>query len=71
MYFLYTPNTEAEKQRSENKEQHSLVGLAPEVDFINIVQTTFMCAGPKSAKRQSSHQCLFALLRSVCVKSCK
>ncbi len=36
MYFLYKPNTEAEQQRSENKEKHSLVGLAPAVNFINL-----------------------------------
>jgi len=29
----------------------------------------FTCADPKSTKRQSSHQCLFALLGSACLKA--
>jgi len=33
------------------------------------LRAAFMLADPKSAKRQSSHQCLFALLVSVRVKA--
>jgi len=29
---------------------------------------SFTCEDPKSAKRQSSHQCLFALLETTCAK---
>jgi len=42
---------------------------APEVDFTNILQAAFMPADPKSVKRQSSHQCLLALLESTHVKA--
>jgi len=31
----------------------------------------FMIADSKSAKRPSSHKCLFALLGSVCVKAAR
>jgi len=33
------------------------------------LRVAFTCADPKSAKRQSHHQCLFALLWSLCVKT--
>jgi len=32
-------------------------------------RAAFMCADPKSVKRQSSHQCLFAILGSAQVKA--
>lgn len=39
--------------------------LAPEVNFTIISQTAFTWTDPKSAKRQLSHECLFALWRFV------
>jgi hypothetical protein len=41
--------------------------LKPRVDFTNMLKSSFTHADPKSAKRQSSHQCL-ALLGSVHAK---
>jgi len=38
-----------------------LVKLTPGVNLISILLEAFICADPKSAKRQSSCQCLFAL----------
>jgi len=36
------------------------------------LQAAFTCKDLKSAKRQPSHQCLFALLESACIKAaCK
>jgi len=45
--------------------------LTPGVDLANISQTAFTCADPKSTKKQSSHQCLFALLGSAHVKAAR
>jgi len=39
------------------------------VNFINILRAAFMLADPKSAKRQSSHQCLLPLLGALRVKA--
>jgi len=39
--------------------------LLPGVNFTNILRSAFTCEDPKNAKRQSSHQCLFALLGST------
>jgi len=33
------------------------------------LHVVFMCADPKSEKKQSRHQCLFALLGSACSKA--
>jgi hypothetical protein len=33
------------------------------------LREAFTCQDPKSAKRQSSHQCLFALLGPACAKA--
>jgi len=42
------------------------------VNFINVLRAAFTRPDPKWAKRQSSHQCLFALLGPTRVKaSCK
>ncbi len=35
------------------------------------LRAAFMCTGPKSAKRQSSHLILFTLLGSVCAKAAR
>jgi len=42
----------------------------PGVDFTNILLAAFSREDPKSAKRQSNHQCLFALFGSWHKKSC-
>ncbi len=39
------------------------------VNFMNILFKAFMCKNPKSAKRQSSFQCHFALLGSLRIKA--
>jgi len=39
------------------------------LDFTNALYAALMHTDPKSAKRQSSHQCLFALLGSASVKA--
>jgi len=39
------------------------------VYFTNVLRKDFMNADPKSAKRQLSHQCLFALLGSPSIKA--
>ncbi len=39
------------------------------VDFTNVLQTAFMHADLKSAKRHRWLECLFALLGSACVKA--
>ncbi len=41
----------------------------PRVISTNILRTTFMCTDHKSAKRQSSQQCCFALLGPTRVKA--
>jgi hypothetical protein len=41
------------------------------VNFTNILPAAFGCADPKSAKRLSSHQCLFALLGSAHAKAAR
>jgi len=38
--------------------------LTPGVDFTSILQASFASADSKSAKKQASHQCLFALFES-------
>jgi hypothetical protein len=43
-----------------------LMKLTPGVHFTNMFMQSFTLTHPKSAKRQSSHQCLFALLGSIC-----
>jgi hypothetical protein len=44
-------------------------GLPPGVNFTNVLWTAFTCTDPKSAKRHSSHNCLFTLLGLACVKA--
>jgi len=39
------------------------------VNFTNVLQAAFTSSDLKSAKRQSSHQCLFALLGSARTKA--
>jgi len=46
-----------------------LVKLKSSVNFTNILLAAFKCKDPKSAKRQSSHQCRLALLGSLRVKA--
>jgi len=46
-----------------------LMKLTNGVDFTNILHAVFSFANPKSAKRQSSHPCLFAFLESACIKA--
>jgi len=43
--------------------------LVPGIDFTNTSQETFKGTDQESAKRQSRHQCCFALLGSLCVKA--
>jgi len=48
------------------------IGLSPPPavsNVYNILQAAFTCADPKSAKRQSSNQCIFALLGPASVKA--
>jgi len=42
---------------------------SPGVNFTNILRAAFKCKDPKSAKRQSHHQYLLALLGSTRVKA--
>jgi len=46
-----------------------LVKLTPGGDLTNVLWAAFTCKDPKSIKRESSHQYLFALLGSACIKS--
>jgi len=41
------------------------------VDFTNILQAAFTHTYHKSAKRLSSHECLFPLMGSVCSKAAR
>ncbi len=41
----------------------------PRVNFINILRKVFMLVGPKSVKQHCCLDCLFALLKSACVKA--
>jgi len=43
--------------------------LRPRVNFTNALSAAFTITDPKSAKRQSCHQCLFTLLGPVQVKA--
>jgi len=43
--------------------------LTAEVNLTNIFTQAFLHADPKSAKRQSSHQCHFVLLESTQAKA--
>ncbi len=43
--------------------------MTPEFNFTNILGAAFMHADHKSAKRESSHQCFFALLGSAHAKA--
>jgi len=42
--------------------------LRPDVYFINILWTAFIRSDPKSEKRQSSQQCIFATARETLTK---
>jgi len=42
---------------------------SPGVDFTNVLQAAFVCADPKSTKRQSSCQSFFVLLGSAHAKA--
>jgi len=42
-----------------------------EVNFANVLRSAFTIEDPEGIQRQSSHQCLFALLESVCVKAAR
>jgi len=46
-----------------------LVKLTPGVDFSHVWWAAFTCKDHKSVKRESSHQYLFALLGSACIKA--
>ncbi len=47
----------------------SSVEVHPIVNFSNVLRSAFTNKDPKSKKRQSSHQCHFALLGSASVKA--
>ncbi len=44
---------------------------SPRVDFTNIFMQSFYAHRSQKPKRQSSHQCLFALLGSFSVKAAR
>jgi hypothetical protein len=50
---------------------HKSCELNIEVNFTSILQAVFTGEGPKSQKRQSSHQCVFALLGSARIKAAR
>jgi len=60
------------KPKLTNNKITSSRSRVPGVDFTIVLRATFTRSDPKCLKRQSSHQCLFALLRPTQVKAaCK
>ncbi len=42
--------------------------MPPGVNFINILQSAFMCSDPESAKKTDGLTVFFVLLGSLCIK---
>jgi hypothetical protein len=49
----------------------SFLLLGPGVNFINVLREAFTCQIPESVTFQLSHQCLFTLLGSACIKAAR
>jgi len=69
VFVFVSDELKSKKLKTYALTKKNLVGLAPEVNLINILQTAFASADPESAKNTVKSSVFFVLLGSSSVKT--